>query len=748
MNALRLRVLKSGEEVQSLDLNDASQEIAFGRAPGSDVRLNDRAVGRQHAVLSLGKLGASLQKKTKFGKLQVNGVDVFESPLKVGDVISIADYLVKVEALAKAESEPSTGSEDLGEPAPAPAEAESGEKTGVALSAESPQEMSAPEAAEPAALPPMPEQDLALDDQVQSLDVPPLEGVQENDKTSMVSTSAVDVRLVFKPGDANTTEVVLNKPLITLGRGSDCDVVLADQKASRKHAAIERQGLQLALKDLESGNGTFVNDERITSRDIGDGDRIRIGDTEFSVSAVSGDYKAQEANGGFLEVPEDLPPDLASPVAAVPTADPALATLDPSLNAAPSAPPAKPTSLLEKFKALPRRKKIFYVVGIALVAILGFELLDEQESAQKAMAKKRADAARARNPNEAAFMQLPKEKQDFIRNTYDLALEHFTKKNYEQALYEINKIHEIAPGFSYKDSKDIEIYAKKGIEMVKALQEEQKRKEEEDARQKKIADYIEQAQKLLDANKEVEAREIFNKVMELDPDNPAIAKMKATLEEKEHQKRLADEQRKQLEQMRRLMSDAIEQGQGLATQRKFYEAIDKFGEVSGLGSDEELLKKAKELSAKAKQDLIDLRDPHVKAAQQAFESQELEKSRNEWIEALVIDPKCNDCREGLARIKHSVHESAQKIFIDAIIAESVSDLSLAKQKYLECYQASVPEDEYYGRCWRRYHRFVTIESRNEEGSGEPGEGLDKPVRAPAGSHKTMDPHTEEVLETL
>ena len=50
----------------------------------------------------------------------------------------------------------------------------------------------------------------------------------------------------------------------TIGR-EGCDVNLMDPEVSRRHATIRDQGGSLAIEDLGSTNGTYVNDARTTS---------------------------------------------------------------------------------------------------------------------------------------------------------------------------------------------------------------------------------------------------------------------------------------------------------------------------------------------------------------------------------------------------------------------------------------------------------------------------------------------------
>jgi hypothetical protein len=72
-----------------------------------------------------------------------------------------------------------------------------------------------------------------------------------------------------------------------LGRGRDCDIVLDDLLSSRHHARISVGG-QAAIADLESRNGTFVNDARIEGETpIPHGSRIRVGASVFLLSTAA-----------------------------------------------------------------------------------------------------------------------------------------------------------------------------------------------------------------------------------------------------------------------------------------------------------------------------------------------------------------------------------------------------------------------------------------------------------------------------
>ncbi len=73
---------------------------------------------------------------------------------------------------------------------------------------------------------------------------------------------------------------------IVLGRGDRAEIRLEDPFASSRHALIYEQGNAIVIEDLASTNGTYLNEELLqTPRPLHPGDRVRIGDSEFSFEA-------------------------------------------------------------------------------------------------------------------------------------------------------------------------------------------------------------------------------------------------------------------------------------------------------------------------------------------------------------------------------------------------------------------------------------------------------------------------------
>jgi pSer/pThr/pTyr-binding forkhead associated (FHA) protein len=73
---------------------------------------------------------------------------------------------------------------------------------------------------------------------------------------------------------------------IVLGRGERAEIRLEDPFASSQHARVYEQGNIVVIEDLDSTNGTYLNEELLqTPRPLHPGDRLRIGESEFAFEA-------------------------------------------------------------------------------------------------------------------------------------------------------------------------------------------------------------------------------------------------------------------------------------------------------------------------------------------------------------------------------------------------------------------------------------------------------------------------------
>jgi hypothetical protein len=93
--------------------------------------------------------------------------------------------------------------------------------------------------------------------------------------------------IVALSGDHKGEDFRLKAGKNVIGSASDCDIVLTDKKISRKHCTIRYEGGEFQVADLDSSNGTYVNEEKTQKHDLIDNDIIKLGDIQFKFKSVN-----------------------------------------------------------------------------------------------------------------------------------------------------------------------------------------------------------------------------------------------------------------------------------------------------------------------------------------------------------------------------------------------------------------------------------------------------------------------------
>lgn len=74
---------------------------------------------------------------------------------------------------------------------------------------------------------------------------------------------------------------ILDKTSTMIGRSRKVDIYVDEDAISRNHAVVDNFAGTIVARDLESTNGTFVNDISVKEKELKDGDQIKIGRTIF-----------------------------------------------------------------------------------------------------------------------------------------------------------------------------------------------------------------------------------------------------------------------------------------------------------------------------------------------------------------------------------------------------------------------------------------------------------------------------------
>lgn len=94
--------------------------------------------------------------------------------------------------------------------------------------------------------------------------------------------------LILLDDGVASTKFPLDKDTLSVGRGMDNEITIDDIAVSSRHCRIFRQAVDserdiyaYAIEDLDSTNGTFINDQQIKRQQLRNNDLIRIAFHEF-----------------------------------------------------------------------------------------------------------------------------------------------------------------------------------------------------------------------------------------------------------------------------------------------------------------------------------------------------------------------------------------------------------------------------------------------------------------------------------
>jgi len=117
------------------------------------------------------------------------------------------------------------------------------------------------------------------------------------------------IKLILKLKDAEIEEFAFAKDQINVGRSKENDIVIDNIAVSRRHAQIEKQeGKGYVLRDLNSSNGTLLNNVQIDANDhaLQDGAVIGIGKFEIVIKGLS-QTAEPDVKGGTQEEAQAQP---------------------------------------------------------------------------------------------------------------------------------------------------------------------------------------------------------------------------------------------------------------------------------------------------------------------------------------------------------------------------------------------------------------------------------------------------------
>ena len=93
-------------------------------------------------------------------------------------------------------------------------------------------------------------------------------------------------KLVIQSAEQKGRSYELKVDKTTVGRVDDNTFQIADASVSSHHCEILLRGTDVVIKDLNSTNGTFINEEKISESVLKPGQKLRLGQIELSLETA------------------------------------------------------------------------------------------------------------------------------------------------------------------------------------------------------------------------------------------------------------------------------------------------------------------------------------------------------------------------------------------------------------------------------------------------------------------------------
>lgn len=477
---------------------------------------------------------------------------------------------------------------------------------------------------------------------------------------------------------------------IFIGRDSKkCQIVLNDSEVSSIHAILKKTSMSLTLEDQNSSNGTILNGQRINKAELNNGDEFIVGSTTFTVKVTSDLLDAESGRlmpverGQVIERIEEVEEEV---------------PLDADGGDFDQAPAEK--NPLKRMWKDPKKKKIIIVLA-ALFMLLS--LLEDDAPAPKAEVKKVEQ--KPATPAKPGKRVLTPEELQALEARFKIAEAYVRERKLDEALAELEQI--IAVDGDYKNARTLYKFVQ---EQNAKFKEEQERLKMEEAKAKireQVKALLAEAKAAVGERNITRSEQLFSEILGIDPENLEVTPLRQELEAWQLQQRLEAEAKARKEAERKRMVDALTPGKTLYLRKEWYKAtvkLDEFLQIKQM--DEDLIKEASDMVSDARTQLAAEVAPLLGKARSQKEGQDLKGAYESYLDVLKVDPINTEALNEVDTIRELLDTRSKKVYREAIISESLSLFSDAKEKLQEVQQISPTDSEYYKKASEKLKDYL------------------------------------------
>jgi len=579
--------------------------------------------------------------------------------------------------------------------------------------------------------------------------------IDENERT-VVGVSQQVPYIKMMGADAKVREMLRLEvgDLWVAGRDPSCQIVIPDQRVSRRQFEIRKINGLFTVIDLGSVNGTFLNGTPVSGTEpepLKSGDAITVLDNtmyfelhdpnfqyrmdrievppmtqnpDFSFENVENEAASQESPVSDFESPPVFEeaayvgtPTVGhvnsynlntsgGPFTGMPPGGAQTQSQFYNFQQAQQPPPAQ----LTPWQKFTQNKPLFAVVVILILA--GSYYLSEVLNAPVDGPK----SSQIANQNDDPFTKLKPEEKELINTWYSTAEKALKQQQFSTAKENLEKIHNILP-LGYKDSKAYEVEALSGEQTIITQQETERREKEQAEQQVVLKETLAKCEKLVLPETTLEQMEsCLSPATLIDPTNAEREKLVSAIRKMIDDRRLKEQQLQTSSMQEQALKELFDKAEAINKLGYPKKSIKAYKEVvaANLFDPENLKELSKKRIRLIEKKLDEKNKSNIVNAENFIKDGRLKEGILSLRSALDFDPDNQTLKDKIEKYSNDLHNQVKILYQESIIDENFGYVDGeenrpgAKDKWKKILETDLEEGDYYRKAFIKLKRYGVL----------------------------------------
>lgn len=483
------------------------------------------------------------------------------------------------------------------------------------------------------------------------------------------------------------------------GRDTSCEIHLDEGRASRRHFELSRTHEGFFITDLDSANGTYLNEEQLSPNEpwqLASGDTIRVAGVKlvFEIRDLGFSSRVPATVPQALE-PADMQVEQQFNNMPMPYFDPGAGY---GANVVKVEPPSSFWNRMKQGGLLENKPRLILMI---LVPVLLIKLFSGGPAPTGPQDPNTAE----NNSTSPSFDQLSAEQQRAVKDSFNLAKTMYMQGKYSLCLAELGKLHQIVPAFD--NSSELQTFCRTGHDLAIKQQDNERKEREKLEAARFISQVVADCKRTMNKSTTIEEiRECLAAAIERDPENGQVLELQSQVQINQSERERKRQNVEAAANRKAAGQRLFEKAKGLYKSGELAKALaeyEKFLDGSyGLETQES---EAKRDVAQARKELDQKVAALIGECKDSLEKSQYKAAYLACDKILKENPGNGDAKRLRAQALSEMRRELKSIYEDSVLEESMGNIDTAKERWKQIMEKSVPGDEYHNKSKRNLQKY-------------------------------------------